>query len=167
MIYIICMNKVVLVLILFLVLGAKDVFASGFHLSSIGEVPTNGIQGGKWWYTASKPTFRGAALPSAPINITIDSTTLQVNTDSSGDWVFTPVADLADGDHQVTLENSGAKINFTLVIGANNVDWDAVGKGGGETLPTVGTYWPTVLLLGMGIGLAGWGGRMWSANKNS
>lgn len=146
---------------------AKGVMASGFHLTSIGEVQTNGIQGGKWWYTSSQPTFRGEALPSEAVNITIDSNTLQVNADSAGDWVFTPIEPLSDGEHQVTLENNGASIKFSLVIGAGNVDWDAVGKSGGETLPTVGISWPTVLLLGLGIGLATWGGKMWSVNKIS
>jgi len=145
----------------------KDVYASGFHLKSIGEVQTNGIQGGKWWYSGLQPTFRGEALPGEAVNITIDDVTLQVNADSAGDWVFTPVSALSGGEHRVNLENNGANVPFTLVLGTENVDWDSVGQGGGETLPTVGTYWPTMLLLALGIGLTSWGGKIWSVNKNS
>jgi len=62
------------------------------------------------------------------------------------------------GDHNITLTNSGMIISFTLTLGKDNVNWDAVGKQQGETLPNSGVLIPTLLLGGGGTGLL-WIGR--------
>lgn len=151
---------------LMVLMGTNKVWASGFHLKSIGNVQTNGIQGGKWWYTGVKPTLKGESGPGEAVNVTIDGTTNQVNADSAGEWLFIPNDPLTEGDHQISLENNGAKIDFTLAIGTGNVDWDQVGKGGGETLPAAGVFWPTLLLLGAGLSTAVVGGKISGASKN-
>lgn len=153
------MNKVILLVILFL-FSCQSVLASGFHLKSIGNVQTNGVQGGKWWYTGTKPTLKGVSGPGEAVNVTIDGTTMQVNADSAGEWLFVPNNALSEGDHQISLENNGSKIDFTLVIGTGNVNWDQVGKGGGETLPAAGVLWPTIILMGIGITTAVVGGKI-------
>lgn len=139
---------------------SENVFASGFHLKSIGNVDTRGQQISHWWYSNNSPVFSGEAMPGASIIFDIDGTSLEINADSSGNWNFAPQTGLTDGDHKITITSDGSTINFTLTIGNSNVNWDAVGSGGSETLPTVGTGWPTVLLMTMGVFAVGWGGKM-------
>lgn len=155
------MKKIIVLGCLVLALGRQSVWAAGFNLKSIGNVDTGGKQISHWWYTASQPTFRGEATPGAAVTVTIDSTALEVNADSAGDWVFTPVAALGGGDHSVVMASSGSEIRFILTIGSENVDWAAVEKGGGETLPTVGVTWPTVMLISMGLIAAIGGMKYW------
>lgn len=131
----------------------KDVWAGTFHLESIGGVATGGSQPTKWWNTNLRPTIKGEATPIGYVTVDIDGVSSQAEVDSSGDWSFTPTADLTSGDHTITLTNGGSEIKFILVLGNENVDWNAVAAGNTSTLPTVGTYWPTVLMLVLGLGL--------------
>ena len=140
--------------------GSKEVLASGFHISEISGVATSGLQLKHWWNTSLQPTFRGEALPGAEINITIDSDQRIINADSSGNWAYQPEAALGSGDHQIVFTSTGSTVDFTLTLGTDNVDWEKVGKGGGETLPTVGTSWPTIIMLILGGGLVVWGGKI-------
>jgi hypothetical protein len=135
--------------------------ASGFHLSSIGEVETKGQQISHWWYSGSRPTLRGEGLPGNDVTVSIDGNSLQTGTDSAGEWVFTPAENLATGDHQIVITSNGSEIKFTLTVGAENVNWEAVESGNKDTLPTVGVVSPTVLLLLAGIGLWQGGIRIW------
>lgn len=121
---------------------------------------TGGRQISHWWYSSSKPVFSGEAMPGAAVIFDIDGKALEINADSSGNWNFAAQEPLTDGDHQVTITSDGSTIKFTLTTGNGNVNWDAVESGGGETLPTVGTGWPTILLLMVGVAGLGWGGKM-------
>ena len=139
------MKAIVLALLIFL-LSSTSVLASGFHLKSIGGVETGGIQGGKWWHTQNQPTLTGEGSPGTTADITIDGTLYKTDVNSDADWTFTPPA-LADGEHQIQFINQGSSFTITLVTGKENVDWDAVGKGVDQTLPTVGVTWPTIALV--------------------
>lgn len=132
---------------------SSNVIASGFHISEIGGVDTGGQMLSQWWNTSLQPTIRGEALPGEDILISIDDNSVSIAADSSGDWVYTPASPLAEGDHSVTFSSSESTINFTLTLGRENVDWDAVGSGATDTLPTVGFFLPTLLLTGAGSGL--------------
>ena len=132
-------------------LTVSEALAAGFNLKSIGNVSTDGKQISHWWYSGSQPTFRGETGAGGDVIVDIDGTALQVSANSAGDWVFTPIEVLSDGDHSVILTNSGSEIKFTLTIGAGNVNWEAVEKGGSEALPAVGTIWPTLILMGMAL----------------
>jgi hypothetical protein len=154
----ICLNvivrkifTVIFVCLLFSI-SVKEALASGFHISSIGDVPTNGRQLSKFWHSSSKPTFRGEALPGAEVIVDIDGKALAVNADSAGDWVFTPVDSLSEGSHQVIVKSGGSEIKMELVTGSGNVDWTAVENDSGETLPTVGFILPTLTMLLGGSG---------------
>lgn len=140
-------------------LSVNFAWASGFHISKIGNIDTGGQQLSHWWYSGFAPSLHGEATPGAEVTIDIDGQALAINADSSGNWDFQPAA-MTAGDHQVKVSGDGSAVNFTLTIGSENVNWDAVGSGSAQTLPTVGTAWPTVLLLIFGLGVAGWGGKM-------
>jgi len=158
-----CMVRFFLISLFFLV-NINSCFAGGFNIKSIGGVDTGGQMVTKFWHTSLQPTLRGEAMPGADVTVTIDSTSLVIAADSSGDWVFTP-SGLAGGEHQIMLVSGGSTINFTLVLGNENVDWTAAGSGPAETLPTVGTIWPTFLTIFTGIGLLGIGGKIWSVTQ--
>ncbi len=155
------MKLILTILILCLsLLSKQDVFGSGFYLKSISQVETGGQQISHWWYSGTKPVFHGEATPNAEVTIDIDGTALMINADSSGNWDFAPTTELATGDHQISIKSSGSEINFTLTIGKENVNWNAVGSGSASTLPTVGTTLPTLLLLIGGLGGLILGGKM-------
>lgn len=140
--------------------GQGEVLASGFHVSEIGGITTNGVQSGHWWNTNLRPTFRGEALPGAEVSLTIDGTAIVINADSSGNWAYQPEAALSSGDHLIVIASNGSTVNFTLTLGTENIDWETVDKGSSDTLPTVGTSWPTVLISLVGVMMLGWGGKM-------
>jgi hypothetical protein len=121
-------------------------------MTSIGDVNTSGRQISQWWYTSGNPTFRGEAASGAEVIYDIDGTALQINADSSGNWVFTPQTNLSPGDHNIKITSGGSEINFVLTVGSENVNWDSVEKGSGGVLPAAGTSWPTILfILGGGV----------------
>ena len=152
--------QIIFIGLLWLVTSIDYVQASGFHLKSISSVETGGRQISHWWYSGSNPVFHGEAAPGANINVDIDGTVLQIAADSSGNWDFQPAGGLTAGDHQVSITSDGSVINFTLTIGVENVNWEAVGSGQSETMPTVGTSWPTIAMALSGLLILGLGGKM-------
>lgn len=138
----------VLLFVLFLYSG-KNVLAGGFNLKSIGSVDTSGRQISHWWYTGSTPTMKGEASAGETVTISIDGTESTAMADGEGNWVYAPES-LDNGDHEIILKSSGSTISFTLTMGAENVDWDAVGGGEGETLPDAGVLFPTLGLSTIG-----------------
>lgn len=143
-----------------LLTSSSAALASGFHLKSIGNADTGGRQISHWWYSSSKPVFSGEAMPGAAVVFDIDGSALEINADSSGNWNFAAQEPLSDGDHQITITSDGSTIKFTLTIGNGNVNWDSVQNGSSETLPTVGTGLPTILLFIAGVAGLSWGGKM-------
>ena len=140
------------VFVLLSVVGAKTSLASGFNLKSIGSVSTDGQQISHWWYTASSPTLVGEAPAGSTVTISVDGTETSVTADSNNAWSYNTGA-LSGGDHSVSIVNNGSTISFTLTIGGENIDWEAVNSGTSETLPTVGIIMPTLLLSSGGLGL--------------
>ena len=140
--------------------STNGILASGFHLKSIGNAETGGRQISHWWYSSSSPVFSGEALPGAEVIVDIDGTALSINADSSGNWNFQSQTPLSEGDHQITLTSGESVIKFTLSTGASSVNWDAVQKGSEETLPTLGSSWPTILLIITGVVGLGMSGKM-------
>lgn len=149
------MNKVFWVLVwvvLSVFLTGKEVLASGFNLQSISSVNTSGRQISHWWYTGTNPTFSGEAPAGTEVAILVDGSESRVTADGSSNWNYS-AGSLASGDHSVSISNNGSTISFTLTIGTENVDWEAVNQGTSETLPTVGIVMPTILLSSTGLGL--------------
>ena len=124
--------------------------ASGFNIKSIGSVNTSGQQLSHWWYTNSNPTFVGEAPSGTEVSISIDGTETSVTADGSNSWSYTS-GSLSAGDHTIIVGNNGSTIKFTLTIGTENVNWDAVNAGGRATLPSAGTVLPTIILSMSGL----------------
>jgi len=145
-----------MVFVLFaLLLGFKstNVLASGFNLKSIGSVDTSGRQISHWWYSGGVPAFTGEAPSGSTVTISVDGSEGSVTVGDNNDWSYSPGL-LSDGDHSVIITNNGSTINFTLTMGAGNVNWEAVNSETGKsTLPTVGFVFPTALLSVSGLGL--------------
>lgn len=152
--------KVLFTLFLLLLLSTKQSFASGFHIKSIGGVETGGRQMSRFWHTSHQPTLKGEALPGASVIITIDDQANEVNADSAGEWVFIPVTPLPDGDHLVKVVSGGSVVNMTLTIGSSNVNYTEIGETEDGTLPTVGIFWPTLILGSCGSGMMWLSGKM-------
>lgn len=145
----------ILAVAMFMVCGwmwTVECLASGFNIQSIGGISTGGSPPSKFWYTGSSPVVRGQASPNSPVTIDTDGSAMQINADSSGDFAY-QLGPLASGSHNIKLSNSESEIGLVLVIGSENVDWEAVNMGGGESLPTVGFLLPTILLSGLGGGM--------------
>ena len=129
-------------------LFTKTALAGGFNLKSIGQVDTSGQEISHWWYSGLTPSMTGEAVVSSVVTISIDGTETTTTTDESGNWAYNP-GTLTSGDHQIVLTNSGSTINFTLTLGAENVNYTAISSGSTEALPTAGVIFPTVILLGV------------------
>jgi len=143
------MLKKMFCFLIFFCLSTKLVFAGGFNLKSIGSVSTGGQQISHWWCSGLSPVFVGEAVAGSEVNISIDGTSANTTADGSGSWMYSTEA-LTSGDHKIVLISGGSTISFTLTLGTENVDYEAVNKGNVETLPTAGIYFPTLILLGVG-----------------
>ena len=134
-------------------LKTTGVGASGFNLKSIGSVDTSGRQMSHWWYSGSVPVFSGEAPRGSTVTISTDGNEASVTAGDNNNWSYSP-GSLSDGDHSVVITNNDSTINFTLTMGTDNVNWDAVDSDTGtSTLPTVGLVFPTVWLSSVGLGL--------------
>jgi len=137
----------ILLLALFFPVVAK---AGGFAIHSIGGVSTNNRQLSTFWHTSTAPTIVGVAVAGSTVTISANGQTSEVVADSSGAWSYT--ASLGAGTHAMTFTNNGATLSMNLTLGTENVDWDKASIGGNEeTLPSVGTTWPTFLIFGLGM----------------
>ncbi len=148
--------KFLMVLVLvswFWFMSLKEALAGTFNMQSISSVSTEGKQISKWWYSGLWPVFSGEAVAGSQVTITIDDQVYQINADSSGNWNYQPETAMTAGDHSVAFESEGSTISFTLTLGTENVDWNAVAGGSGEAMPAVGVATPTILLLGLGTGM--------------
>ena len=129
--------------------SGKSVLAGGFNLKSIGSVDTSGRQISHWWYTGSIATMKGEAGAGETVTISIDGTEATATADAEGNWTYIPTA-LDGGNHEVVLTSGGSTISFTLTMGVDNVDWDAVKSGDAQALPAAGVLFPTLGLTTIG-----------------
>ncbi len=140
-------------LIFFLIPGS--LYASGFNLKSIGGVNVDGKLYSQWYHTSLQPSMSGEAAAGSTVTINIDGTDYTTTAGDSSTWSWTPPEALSAGDHSVTLTNNESSISFTLTLGESDVNWDEVGSGGGEDMPTVGIAFPTIALLISGTAISG------------
>ena len=142
------MYKKLFFLVVLFSLFAKTVYAGGFNLTSIGKVNTSGQQISHWWYSGLTPVMTGEVVAGNTVTVSIDGVgTAATVVDSS--WTYNPGA-LTTGDHTVILTSGGSTISFTLTLGAENVNWEAIGSGSVQTLPAAGVVFPTIILMSSG-----------------
>ena len=133
-----------------------------FSLSSVlagsGLVSTIGgatfIQGAThFWVTSAKPAFSGITTAGTSVTGTVGSQSISATADASGNWSWTPAADLT-GDNTVSIASGSQSASFTLTIGSLPENIATAGAGG---LAPAGSILPTVAILVFGISLTTFG----------
>ena len=110
--------------------------------------------------TSSKPTIAGVTTASTQVSGTIGAQTLAATADASGNWSWTPAADLS-GDNQVTVATATTSVSFTLTIGALP---ENIATAAGSTLAPAGSIMPTLAILTFGVLLTTFG--LWGLKRN-
>ena len=143
---------------LFFFASCGSVLAATLSLTAISSVDTTGRSGVKtWYYTGPRPMFKGTAAAGATVNVTIDpAKAVSVTADASGNWSYTPPADLPTGENKVSISSDQQTIAFTLMIGQGvpaNIAADAATASAGTKggLPAAGVWEWTVGLFGLGL----------------
>ena len=144
--------SVLLITFYFLLITA---YAGSGLVSQVGGATF--VQGAKqFWVTSAKPTFSGVTTAGATVSGTVGTQTVSATADASGNWSWTPTADLA-GDNSVTITSGATTASFTLTIGALPA---SVATASADTLAPAGTITPTFIILTFGVlstGLGLWG----------
>lgn len=122
--------------------ATSSVFAGSGLVSSVGGVTF--VQGAKhFWVSQSRPTFSGLTTASGHVDVTIGSVKNGTTADASGNWSWTPAADLS-GDNQITVATSSTSTTFTLTIGSLPA---SIASASANTLAPAGNISPTIVLL--------------------
>ena len=140
-------------------LTLNSIFAGSGLVSSIGGATF--IQGtSQFWVTSSKPTITGVTTASAQVSGTVSTQTLAATADASGNWSWTPAADLS-GDNPVTITSGSTTVSFTLTIGSVP---ESIATASGGTLAPAGTFTPTLAILAFGVLLTSFG--LWGLSRS-
>jgi len=133
-------------------LSLITVLAGSGLISSIGGATF--IQGAtQFWVTSSRPTFSGITTAGAAVTGTVGNQSVSATADASGNWSWTPAADLT-GDNTVSITSGSQSASFTLTIGQLPESIATSGAGG---LAPAGSILPTVAILVFGISLTTFG----------
>lgn len=134
------------------------IFAGSGLVSSIGGATF--IQGAsQFWVTSSRPTFAGVTTAGAQVTGTVGSQTVSATADTSGNWSWTPTADLT-GDNTVSISSDSQSASFTLTIGSLPESIATSSAGG---LAPAGSILPTMTILGFGVILTTFG--LWGLKR--
>ena len=140
-------------------LTLNSIFAGSGLVSSIGGATF--IQGASQFLgTSSKPTIPGVTTASASVSGTVSTQTLAATADASGNWSWTPAADLS-GDNPVTITSGSTTVSFTLTIGSVP---ESIATAAGSTLAPAGSIAPTLAILGFGVLLTTFG--LWGLSRS-
>ena len=119
------------------------------------------IQGAKqFWVTSARPTFSGITTADSTISGTVGSETVSATANSSGNWSWTPIADLT-GDNTVSITSGSTTVSFKLTIGQLPA---SIASSSASSLAPAGTITPTFAVLGFGIILTTLG--LWGFRKS-
>jgi len=136
----------------FFLLSLRLVLAGSGLVSSIGGATF--IQGAThFWVTSAHPTFSGITTAGEVVNGTVGSETVSATADASGNWSWTPAADLT-GDNTVSITSGSQTAAFTLTIGQLPA---SIATSSAGALAPAGSIFPTVAILGFGIFLTTFG----------
>lgn len=123
-------------------------------VSSIGGVTF--IQGTQqFWHTSARPTFSGVTTAGAAVSGTAGSQSVSATADGSGNWSWTPPADLS-GDNATSITSGSTSAAFTLTIGALP---ESVASASAGTLAPAGSTGLTFAFIAGGILLLVLGSR--------
>lgn len=133
----------------------STIYAGSGLVSQVGGATF--IQGAKqFWVTSARPTFSGITKAGSAVSGTVGTKTVKATADASGNWSWTPTADLT-GDNSVTITSGATTASFTLTIGALPA---GIATASASTLAPAGTISPTFMILTFGVlstGLGLWG----------
>jgi len=133
-------------LLLAIFFTVRQVFAGSGLVSSIGQATF--IQGAKhFWVTAARPTFSGITTAAGKVSGTVGSQSVTAAADASGNWSWTPAADLS-GDNPVTITSGSTTVTFTLTIGVLPAN---IASASANTLAPAGSTTPTIIFLLFGF----------------
>ena len=124
----------------------SSVYAGSGLVSSIGGVTF--VQGAKhFWVTMTRPTFSGVTTAGAAVSGTVGSQSVAATANSSGNWSWTPAADLS-GDNTVTITSGSTTASFTLTIGQLPAN---IATASGSALSPAGSIAETFALFAAGF----------------
>ena len=119
------------------------------------------IQGAKqFWVTSARPTFSGVTTASAAVSGTVGTQTVSATSDTSGNWSWTPAADLI-GENTALITSGAQTVSFKLTIGSLPA---SIASASASSLAPAGTSTPTFAVLGFGIILTTFG--LWGFRKS-
>jgi len=150
--------SVILILLVTCYLLPVTIFAGSGLVFSIGGATF--IQGAThFWVTSAHPTFSGITTAGAAVSGTVGSEAVSATADASGNWSWTPTADLT-GDNTVSITSGSQSASFTLTIGQLPATIATSSAGG---LAPAGSILPTVAILGFGALLTTFG--LWGLKR--
>ncbi len=118
------------------------------------------VQGASQFYvTSARPTFLGITTANTQVTGSVGSQSLSATADASGNWSWTPTADLV-GDNTVSISSDSQNVSFTLTIGALP---EAIASQSAGTLAPAGILMPTMAVLGFGLVLTTFG--LWGLKR--
>lgn len=137
--------RIFLTVLFTFLLSVQLAIAGSGLISQIGTVTFS--QGtSQFWITSPRPTFSGITTANGQISGSVGSQVVSATADASGNWSWTPTADLA-GDNTVSVTSGNQNVSFTLTIGALP---ENIASASGGTLAPAGNYLPTLAVLGFG-----------------
>jgi len=122
------------------------------ELQSIGALSLGGKTYPEWWYSGVNPTFAGTAEKDSEVKVTIDNTTYDATTNSSGIWSVNTTEPA--GDYNVTVAGDGTTYAFTLHLGQNvpaNLGTTTTEGEISTTVPSTGSNQLVSILFSAGI----------------
>ena len=144
--------KLLLLVISLLLVSVQQVDAAGFNIKSIGGIDVDGVVMRKFWHTSLNPVIIGECPPTVAVDVDLDGTKSTVPCSSDGTWQYSMPTQSA-GTHQLSFTNSGSTLALELNLGPDSTShWDG-GTGGGEKIPTVGTWEVTAGILSAAVAM--------------
>ncbi len=109
--------------------------------------------------TDTSPTFIGTAPPAIKITVTVQSPasySAEITVKSDGSWTWTPPADLTPGSHAITITYTDAAGQThtetkTFLVQSASVSATPIPTVSEQQLPAAGNFFPTAMLLLLGI----------------
>lgn len=155
----------IFVALVMLTVTVVPVLAADFALTSIGNYDTSDGVPTQIWYTSTQPTFSGTGTSGSTVNISVDSTSYSTTVAATEQWSWIPPQPLTSADHNIVLTSGSDSISFILTIGSGTTTPTPTPEATTTptpttatvatttTLPESGGMMPTLIVLGLALGL--------------